>query len=55
MKDQINNIHEIIKKARDLKKKKKSTSASFFRPKPLSVGITTNCLKNLKWWENQTT
>ena len=54
MKDQINNIHEIIKKARDLKKKK-STSASFFRPKPLSVGITTNCLKNLKWWENQTT
>ena len=45
MKDQINNIHEIIKKARDLKKKK-STSASFFRPKPLSVGITTNCLKN---------
>ena len=54
MKDQINNIHEIIKKARDLKKKK-STSASFFRPKPLSVGITTNCSKNLKWWENQTT
>ena len=51
--DQIANIHWIIKKAR--KFQKKSTSASLTRLKPLTVWITTNCGKFLKRWEYQTT
>ena len=38
--DQIANIHWIIKKAREFQKK--STSASLTMLKPLTVGITTN-------------
>ena len=44
--DQIANVHWIIEKARELKKKK-FTSASLTTLKPLSVWITTN-LKILK-------
>ena len=51
--DQIANIHWIIKKARELQKK--STSALLTRPKPLTVWITTNCGKFFKRWEYQTT
>ena len=39
--DQIANIHWIIKKAREFKKK--STSALLTIPKPLTVWITINC------------
>ena len=39
--DQIANIHWIIKEAREFQKK--STSALLIRPKPLTVWITTNC------------
>ena len=48
--DQVVNIHWIIKKAREL-----STSALLTTPKPLTVWITTNCGKFLKGWEYQTT
>ena len=41
--DQIANIRLIIKKAREFQKK--STSALFNIPKPLTVWITTNCGK----------
>ena len=41
--DQIANIHSIIKKARELKKK--SISALLTMPKPLTVWITINCGK----------
>ena len=41
--DQIANIHWIIKKAREFQKK--STSALLTIPKPLTVWITTNCGK----------
>ena len=51
--DQIANIHWIIKKAREFQKK--STSALLTIPKPLTVGITTNCGKFFKKWENETT
>ena len=34
--------------------RKKSTSALFTTPKPLTVQITTNCRKFLKRWEYQT-
>ena len=44
-KDQIANIHWIIKKARELKKKKTFTAALLTMPKPLTVWITTNCGK----------
>ena len=40
IRDQIANIHWIIKKAREFQKK--STSASLTTPKPLTVWITTN-------------
>ena len=40
--DQIANIHWIIKKAREFQKK---TSASLTMPKPLTVWITINCGK----------
>ena len=43
--DQIANICWIIKKARELKKKK---SALLTMPKPLTVWITTNCGKFLE-------
>ena len=52
-KDQIGNIHWIIERAREFQKK--STSALFTKPKPLTVQITTNCGKFLKRWEYQTT
>ena len=42
--DQIANIHWIIKKAREFHKKT-STSALLTIPKPLTVWITTNCGK----------
>ena len=41
--DQIDNIHWIIEKAREFQKKKKSASASLITLKSLTVGITTNC------------
>ena len=41
--DQIANIHWIIKKAREFQKK--STSALLTMPKPLTVWITTNSEK----------
>ena len=49
-KDQIANIHWIIKKAREFHKKKIPTSALLTMPKPLTVWITTNCGKYLKRW-----
>ena len=42
--DQIANIHWIIKKAREFQKKK-SISALLIMPKPLTVWITINCGK----------
>ena len=51
--DQIANIHWIIKKAREFQKKT-STSALLTTSKPLTVWITTNCGKLLKRWEYQT-
>ena len=41
--DQIANMHWIIKKAREFQKK--STSALLTMPKPLTVWITINCGK----------
>ena len=38
-----------------ISEKKPSTSASLTTLKPLIVGITTNCGKLLKTWEDQTT
>ena len=52
--DQIANIHWIIKKARELQKKT-STFALLTTPKPLTVWITANCGKFFKRWEHQTT
>ena len=54
MRDQIANIHWIIEKAREFQKKI-SISALLTMPKPLTVWITTNCVKFLKRWEYQTT
>ena len=51
--DQIANIHWIIKKAREFHKT--SISALLTMPKPLTVWITTNCGKILKTWEYRTT
>ena len=52
MRDQIDNICWIIKKARELKKQtnkqKKKTTALLTMPKPLTVCITTNCGKFFK-------
>ena len=45
--DQIANIHWIIKKARELQKKT-STFALLTTPKPLTVWITANCGKFLR-------
>ena len=50
--DQIANIHWIIEKARDFQK---SIYLCFIGyAKALTVWITTNCEKFLKWWEYQT-
>ena len=51
--DQIANIHWIIKKAREFQKT--SISSLMTMPKPLTVWITINCGKLLKRWEYQTT
>ena len=51
--DQIANIHWIIKKQES--PRKTSTSALSTMPKPLTVWITTNCGKFFKRWEHQTT
>ena len=48
--DQIANIHWIIKKAREFPQK----SASLTILKPLTIWVTTNCGKFLKRWEYQT-
>ena len=51
--DQIANIHWIIKKARVLEKT--SISALLTMPKPLTVWVTRNCEKFWKRWEYKTT
>ena len=51
--DQIDNVHWIIKKAREFQKT--STSALLTTPKPLTVWITTNSGKFFKRWQYQTT
>ena len=51
--DQIANIHWIIKKAREFQKI--STSALLIMLKPLTLLIATNCGKFFKRWEYQTT
>ena len=52
--DQIANIHWIMEKAGELKKKA-TISALLTMPKPLTVWITINCGKFLMRWEFQTT
>ena len=52
--DQISNIHWIIKKATEFQKKT-STSALLITPNSLTVYIKTNCGKFFKRWEYQTT
>ena len=52
--DQIANIHWVIKKARK-SQKKTSISALLTMTKPLTVWITINCGKFFKRWEYQTT
>ena len=52
--DQVANIHWIIEKTMELKKKKTCISASLTTQKPLTVLTTTNCGKFLKRWEYQT-
>ena len=51
--DQIANIHWIIKKEES--SRKTSISALLTMPKPLAVWITRNCGKFWKKWEYQTT
>jgi len=51
--DQIANIHFIIKKAREFRKT--SISALLTMPKPLTLWITINCGKFFRRWEYQTT
>ena len=51
--DQIANIHWIIKKQESARKT--SISALLTMSTPLTVWITTNCGKFLKRWEYQTT
>ena len=55
--DQIANIHWIIKKKQKKQEsfRKTSISASLTTPKSLTVWITTNCGKFFKRWEYQTT
>ena len=52
--DQIANIHWIIKKKQE-SSRKTCNSALLTMPKPLTVWITVNCGKFLKRWEYQTT
>ena len=51
--DQIANIHWIIKKEES--SRKTSTSALLTMPKPLTLWVTVNCGKLFKRWEYQTT
>ena len=51
--DQIANIHWIIKKAREFQKNLYFCFIDY--AKPLTVWITTNCGKFFKSWEHQTT
>ena len=51
--DQIANIHWIIKKAREFRKT--ALFALLTMPKPLTVWITTNCGKFFMRWKYQTT
>ena len=51
--DQIANIHWIIKKSKS--SRKTSTSALWTKPKPLIVSVTTNCGKFFKRWKYHTT
>ena len=51
--DQIVNIHWIIKKQES--SRNTSTSALLTMPKPLTMSITMNCGKLFKRWEYQTT
>ena len=53
--DQIANIHWIIKKAREFQKIKTSISALLTMPKPFIVLISISCGKFSKKWEYQTT
>ena len=55
--DQIANIHWIIKKKKTKQEsfRKTSISASLTTPKSLTVWITTNCGKFFNRWEYQTT
>ena len=50
--DQIDNTHLIIKKAREFQK---NIYFCFTMPKPLTVWITINCGKFWKRWKYQTT
>ena len=52
--NQIANVHWIIKK-QESSRKKKSISALLTMPKPLTVWITTNCTTFFKRWEYLTT
>ena len=51
--DQIANIHWIIKKAREFQKNLYFCFIDY--AKPLTVWITTNCGKFFRSWEHQTT
>ena len=51
--DQMANIHWIIENAKEFQKN--SNSTLLIMPKLLTVWITTNCGKFLKWWEYQIT
>ena len=53
--DQIANIHWITEKAREFQTNIYFCSASLITLKPLTVWITTKCIKFFKWWEYQTT
>ena len=51
--DQTDNIHWIIEKAREFQKA--SSSALLTTPNPLTMWITTNCGEFFNRWEYQTT
>ena len=51
--DQMANIHWIIENVKEFQKN--SNSTLLIMPKLLTVWITTNCGKFLKWWEYQIT
>ena len=51
--DQVSNIHWVIKRQEN--SRKMSTSASLTTLEPLTVWIITNCVKFLKRWDYQTT